>query len=74
MITGTETKVLMNTTSRLSVTARLYFTAYVKKFCAESGSGNGRMVAHEFAYNSGTNEHFLTVDEIKELIDADVEH
>jgi hypothetical protein len=40
---------------------------------AESGNGNGRMVADGFAYNSGTNDTFLTQSQIKELIGTDVE-
>lgn len=45
----------------------------VDRFVAESGNGNGRMVADGFAYNSGTNETFLTPGQIKELIGTDVE-
>jgi UDP-N-acetylglucosamine 4,6-dehydratase len=45
----------------------------VDRFVAESGNGNGRMVADGFAYNSGTNDTFLTVGQIKELIGTDVE-
>jgi UDP-N-acetylglucosamine 4,6-dehydratase len=45
----------------------------VDRFAAESGNGNGRMVADGFAYNSGTNDTFLTIDQIKELIGTDVE-
>ena len=45
----------------------------VERFVAESGNGNGRMVADGFAYNSGTNETFLTPGQIKELIGTDVE-
>ncbi|HTU12659.1 MAG TPA: UDP-N-acetylglucosamine 4,6-dehydratase (inverting) [Allosphingosinicella sp.] len=45
----------------------------VDRFAAESGNGNGRMVADGFAYNSGTNDSFLTVDQIKALIGTDVE-
>jgi UDP-N-acetylglucosamine 4,6-dehydratase len=45
----------------------------VDRFVAESGNGSGRMVADGFAYNSGTNDTFLTVGQIKELIGTDVE-
>ena len=45
----------------------------VARFVAESGNGNGRMVADGFAYNSGTNDVFLTQGQIKELIGTDVE-
>ena len=42
------------------------------KFKAESGRCEGRMVDDGFAYNSGTNAHFLTVDELRDLIDNHV--
>jgi UDP-N-acetylglucosamine 4,6-dehydratase (inverting) len=45
----------------------------IERFVAESGNGNGRMVADGFAYNSGTNDTFLTQSQIKELIGTDVE-
>ncbi len=45
----------------------------VDRFVAESGNGSGRMVADGFAYNSGTNDTFLTPGQIKELIGTDVE-
>jgi lipopolysaccharide/colanic/teichoic acid biosynthesis glycosyltransferase len=38
------------------------------KFRAESGSRPGQLVSDGFAYNSGTNSHFLTVDELRDLI------
>lgn len=34
---------------------------------------NARLVDPEFAYNSGTNEDFLTVEELRQLIDGHVE-
>ena len=40
----------------------------IERFCAESGPSLGRPVADNFAYNSGTNEHFLSVDEIGTLV------
>jgi UDP-N-acetylglucosamine 4,6-dehydratase (inverting) len=45
----------------------------VNRFAAESGKGGGRMVPEGFAYDSGTNDTFLTVGQIKELIGTDVE-
>ncbi len=45
----------------------------IGRFMTESGSGNGRMVPDGFAYNSGTNDVFLTPGQIKELIGTDVE-
>jgi len=43
------------------------------RFVAESGHGNGRMAPEGFAYNSGTNDVFLTVEEIRDLIKTHVE-
>ena len=40
----------------------------VEKFRLESHSHPGKNCALGFRYNSGTNEHFLTLDELKELI------
>ena len=40
----------------------------VEKFKAESGRVPGVATSDEFAYNSGTNEHFLTVEEMRDLI------
>ncbi|HYI49012.1 MAG TPA: UDP-N-acetylglucosamine 4,6-dehydratase (inverting) [Allosphingosinicella sp.] len=47
----------------------------IDRFVAESGNGNGtgRMVPDGFAYNSGTNDVFLTPGQIKDLIGTDVE-
>ncbi len=42
------------------------------KFKAESGKSPGKLVSDGFAYNSGTNDRFLTVDELRELIDQHV--
>jgi FlaA1/EpsC-like NDP-sugar epimerase len=44
----------------------------LERFKAESGRQEGRTIADGFAYNSGTNEHFLTVDELRDLIDNHV--
>ncbi len=38
------------------------------RFAAESHSHPGRMCEYGFSYNSGTNDHFLTVAELKNLI------
>ncbi len=40
----------------------------IEKFRKESNSSVGRMCKSGFSYNSGTNKHFLTVDELKQLI------
>lgn len=42
------------------------------KFKAESGATPGRLVSDGFAYNSGTNDRFLTVDELRSLIENHV--
>ena len=40
----------------------------IEKFRKESNSSIGKMCESGFSYNSGTNKHFLSVDELKELI------
>jgi FlaA1/EpsC-like NDP-sugar epimerase len=40
----------------------------VEKFRVESNDRPGRMCEFGFSYNSGTNEKFLTVDELRGLI------
>lgn len=44
----------------------------VDRFRNESGSGTGRSVADGFNYNSGTNDRFLSVAEISDMIVANV--
>jgi len=39
-----------------------------KRFLRESNKTIGKYCADNFSYNSGTNPHFLTVDEIRDLI------
>lgn len=41
----------------------------VEQYCEKSG---GKSVAPGFSYDSGTNDHFLTVDELKSLIQTEV--
>jgi UDP-N-acetylglucosamine 4,6-dehydratase/5-epimerase len=43
-----------------------------EEFIAKSDSTPGKRVAHDFHYESGTNPEFLTVDELRELIDTHV--
>lgn len=38
------------------------------EFRRTSGAGDGQWCAPEFAYNSGSNDRFLTVDELRELM------
>ena len=45
----------------------------LRKFSAESGHGEGKLTSDGFAYDSGANDHFLTVDELRELIATEVE-
>ena len=42
------------------------------KFASTSGPVLGTPCTPGFSYDSGTNEHFLTVDELRELIDIHV--
>ncbi len=44
----------------------------VERFVAESGSGPGRPCDHGFTYDSGTNEHFMSVDELRDLIASEL--
>ena len=40
----------------------------IEKFRNESNSSIGEMCEFGFSYDSGTNEHFLSVDELRQLI------
>jgi FlaA1/EpsC-like NDP-sugar epimerase len=40
----------------------------VDEFRETSGAAPGRPCEPEFSYDSGTNEHFLTVDELRSLV------
>jgi len=40
-----------------------------EKFIKESNLSSGKVCDFEFSYNSGSNDHFLTVEELKKLID-----
>ena len=44
----------------------------VDRFRKESNSSEGEMCEYGFSYNSGMNETFLTVDEIKRLIETEL--
>lgn len=45
----------------------------IEKFRSESGTNKGNFCEYGFSYNSGENEKFLSVDEIKELIKKNVD-
>ncbi|KAF0149248.1 MAG: polysaccharide biosynthesis protein CapD [Ignavibacteria bacterium] len=45
----------------------------IEKFRVESSTNYGKFCEYGFSYNSGTNEKFLTVDEIRELIKVNVD-
>lgn len=45
----------------------------VEEFRRSSSASEGRMVADGFAYNSGTNDDFLSVGQIRDLIATDVD-
>lgn len=40
----------------------------IEKFRKESGDSEGNYVSDTFRYNSGTNDHFLTVEELNRLV------
>ncbi len=44
----------------------------VDRFRRESNSREGKLLEYGFSYNSGTNERFLTVDELKHLIATEI--
>jgi UDP-N-acetylglucosamine 4,6-dehydratase (inverting) len=44
----------------------------VERFRRESNKGVGKVLEYGFSYNSGTNERFLTVEELKHLIATEV--
>ena len=44
-----------------------------KDFIERSNSSSGKMCEFGFSYNSGTNQDFLSVDEIKSLIKENLE-
>lgn len=43
-----------------------------EKFRQESAAKPGQQVADSFSYNSGTNPHFLTIDELKQLVSKEL--
>ncbi len=45
----------------------------IEDFMRRSNSGPGKRVAEAFAYNSGTNDHFLTVEELGKLIKSELD-
>jgi UDP-N-acetylglucosamine 4,6-dehydratase/5-epimerase len=44
----------------------------IDKFIQESNVVSGKMVSENFCYNSGTNKEFLSVEEIKRLINSEL--
>ena len=44
----------------------------IDDFIATSASSPGRLLEYGFEYNSGTNEHFLTVEELRTLIETEL--
>lgn len=44
----------------------------IEKFRKESNGKEGKFCEYGFSYNSGTNEHFLSVEELRELIKNNV--
>lgn len=44
----------------------------VDEFMAKSGAALGRLCKPGFSYDSGTNDHFLTVEELRELIASEL--
>ena len=44
-----------------------------ERFLNESNKSKGKKCEDSFSYNSGTNKHFLTVDELRELIENHIQ-
>ena len=44
----------------------------VEEFIANSSEAPGKRCEYGFQYSSGTNDHFLTVEEIRALIDTEM--
>ena len=44
-----------------------------ERFINESNKSKGKKCEDSFSYNSGTNKHFLTVDELRELIENHIQ-
>ncbi len=45
----------------------------IEKFAKESNSSVGQECEYGFSYNSETNEHFLTVDELRQMIQSNIQ-
>jgi hypothetical protein len=46
-----------------------YLSWNQERFLNESNGSKGKHCEDSYSYNSGTNKHFLTVDELRELIE-----
>ena len=45
----------------------------IEKFKTESNANKGNFCQYGFSYNSGTNDHFLTIEELRDLIHKNVD-
>jgi UDP-N-acetylglucosamine 4,6-dehydratase/5-epimerase len=45
----------------------------VERFCRESNGRPGKILEYGFSYNSGTNDRFLTVEELRHLIATEID-
>ena len=49
-----------------------YLSLDQEKFINESNKSKGKKCEDSFSYNSANNKHFLTVDELRELIEKHI--
>ena len=46
----------------------------VEKYMRDDGNSKGKLCEYGDSYDSGTNPHFLTVKEIRDLVESEVGH
>ena len=70
MITQTDAMNTVEFDDYFTITPNSEYLSWDKEsFANESNGTKGKYCADGFSYNSGTNEHFLTVDELQKLIE-----
>ena len=45
----------------------------LEEFMQKSSEAPGRLCRSDFSYNSGTNDHFLSVEELRDLISRNID-
>ena len=73
MITITDAINTIEFENYFVITPNSHYIEWEKeKFIKESNSHIGKMCKYGFSYNSQTNKHFLTVDELRQLINDQI--